>query len=153
MRRVQWASVPAPAATTDISWVPSTTDEIKILAITATLVTSSTVANRNPSLVIKDREGNIMLDQPMYTAIAASLTTRVGWHAVDHGMAQNDVRIGSALVAPMSELWLPPGFQVATSTANLASGDQWGPIWALYEQRDNAAIERDLIIEALTQGL
>lgn len=108
-----------PAAGADIN-IPIGGTPRSIVALTATLVTSATVANRFPSLVVTDSLGHILAESSTPNAQAASVTQSWCW------------AVGAPVIitAPFLMPWpagliVPVNGIIKTVTAGIQVGDQW----------------------------
>jgi len=114
--------VASPAAGSDWSVAVPAGRIWRITSIVAKLVTSATVATRNPYLVVSDGTTNAVRVLP-YASQAASLTGLYSWltecsSTVVGNDQQNDI----------PELTLTAGWTIGTLTSGLAAGDQWSDI-------------------------
>lgn len=111
-----------PAAGADWSFVVVTARQL--LAVTATLVTSATVANRTPQLKIATPTPVTVLLTGLLPAQAASATVVYQWYqgAPTSGAAGATETTGVPPVVP------GVNWTVGTSTTGLQVGDQWSAI-------------------------
>lgn len=111
------------AAGVEISEVVPSTRAWTLYAVFFRLVTSATVANRRPHLVIDDGNSNIIFRSPAGAVQAASAT-------VDYAFCNTNVRetavTDGVLMAPMPALILHPGWRVRTITTAIQAGDDFG---------------------------
>lgn len=121
-------TVPAPPVGTDLAYTFSAEQGCRLHALLTTLTTSATVANRQPGFQLKDPDGRVC-----YRVGAA--TDQVASTIVDHDIAPalSDNQAGFDGVNtqwsyPWPDLWLPPGWSIATITSGLQAGDQWSNI-------------------------
>lgn len=120
-----------PAAGIEISQTVPTGFAWRLLAVTATLVTSAVAANREASLVLDDGT-NIFARIPTSQNHAASLTRRVGWF---HGATPAAVVTDTTLQAGLpNDVILGAGFRVRIITTNLDAGDNWSAPILLVER-------------------
>lgn len=108
-----------PAAGADLSFAVAS--PLPFVALTGQLVTSASVGNRFPSLVITDSTGSIKIEVAATNAQAASVTQSWCWMA---GCSAAIVANPTTLPAPVG-LTLAVGDIVKTSTAGILAGDQW----------------------------
>lgn len=119
LEQVVAQTVGNPAAATD--WTANPTAAGELIAVTATLTTSATVANRTPALQVLDAGAHILLNVPAATALAASLTGTYTWMVGGPYLGANNNNL-----APIpAGLVIPATFTVKAVTANLSAGDQW----------------------------
>lgn len=114
--------VAAPAAGAEISFtVPG--DKIWLLqAVNTSLVASATAATRIPQLGIGDgtRSGLLLAAT---AGITANQTIRLAWSNTGAAATGTAVFL-QALLQP--ELWIWPGWAIATTTVAIQAGDQYG---------------------------
>jgi hypothetical protein len=90
--------------------------------VTAQLVTSATVANRQPVLVLGDGTNTwAYLSAPAVQA--ASLTNIYTWTVGAHAVA-----LGLRQLGYMPDVELPPAWTIGVQTAALDATDQWSAI-------------------------
>lgn len=135
MRRQLTTQVGEPAAGADWTFVPSTSDYVRLLAITAVLVTSATSASRAVTLQAKDSNGLLLDAFPAVDAATASTTVTYVWDDASTVSAAASDKL--TLTQSVPRFWLPPGTSVGTSTADIDTGDQWSAIVATYATRDH----------------
>ena|SRR5437870_7986383 len=114
--------VASPAAGADWSATVPAGHLWRPFTVTAQLLTSAVVANRQPVLVLGDGTNPFaFLTAPAVQA--ASGTVIYTWANVD-----TFVSLGSRQVAALPDIELPPGWTIGVSTALLDVGDQWSAI-------------------------
>lgn len=131
--RLVQGAVDQPAAGADWSFVPSHSDRVKLLSITAQLVTAAAVANRIVALQYTDEPGAVIWTADVVTPQTASLTVRYSW--ADGGALQIATAIvaGERVGAKLTDFWLQPGDKVSSVTGAIAAADQWSSIvWRGY---------------------
>ena len=136
-RHVTTVRVPAPAAGADWSFKPSDIDRVKVLTVTAKLVTSVTVANRHPALTITDRDQNQYLAQDAQFTQAASLSAQYSWAPGLGNPVLTSALGGTRVGFPFPYPWLEPGDTIATATAGLDAADQWSAIVVRFYTADH----------------
>lgn len=124
--------VPAPAAAADWHFVPSQTDRVIVMSVTALLTTAIAVANRYPALTLKDQEGLPYFTADMGVAQAASLAVNYCWARESNSGATAAPVAGQAMSRPFPDIWLSPGDSLGMVTDNLSAGDQWSNIVIRY---------------------
>lgn len=134
MRRQITQQVKQPAAGADWTFVPSTSDSVRLLAITAKLVTSATVDSRVVVLQATDIDGNLLDAFPATAAQAASKTVTYVWDNSASGISASEDDLTLSQSVP--NFWLPPGATVASATALLQAGDQWSDVVATFLSTD-----------------
>lgn len=143
---LQAIKVPAPAAGADFTFTVPGDRALRIVSVTAQLVTSAAVANRGAALVITAPEGVVItVEQP--AVITAGLTTLLCWGSGVSGDAT--ALVNGRLTAGIGEYELPPGYVVSTATAALDAADQWGSIiiWAEVRLTQPATTHQELLAE------
>lgn len=117
----------APAAGADWSITVPAGHAYRLLAVTATLTTSATVADRTPRFRLSDGDA-VFLDIPAVAVQAASLAGVFSW-------ARNlgSYALGSAQAVGIPDLILQPGWIASVLTDNLDSGDAWSAPIALVD--------------------
>lgn len=120
-----------PAAGADWSVTVPTGQIWRVRSIFAQLVSSATVANRQPFLQIKDAGGNFLFLLDWGTAQTASLTSSYTW-----GGSCPLVNNGTSIfVGPIpQDMVLAEGSTISASTASIQTGDQWQKVCLLVEQ-------------------
>jgi hypothetical protein len=114
-----------PAAGTDFKITVPGQSVWQLYALTATLTTSATVANRTPALNITDGTSIVTQVAPG-VALTATLTTVVSWLAEGPGLATSIV--GGVLNAKVPPTILQPGWTVGPVTGLIDTTDQWSKI-------------------------
>lgn len=115
-----------PAAGADINAGNASTAKL-LMAVTATLTTSATVANRVPILTIFDASGRILFQSAPPPALGASTAMPYCWAP---GLP---VGAGSPGVLPLpSGLVVPATGFVRTVTSGIQAGDQWSLVVIIY---------------------
>lgn len=111
-----------PAAGAD--WTYTAPNTVELLAVGATLVTSAAVANRVPRLRFLDNAAHQLTTAPLQSNLVASTTAFCSWYpgATSNGLG------GAAVQSMPGGIWLPAGFVVNVSTANIDVADQWSNI-------------------------
>lgn len=131
---------PTPAVGHDFSLVPSATTHWRISSLFAQLVTSATVVNRLPHLVIKDPNGLVVANLAVMATIAAGAAVTVTWYpAAPSGPNGSDVYDGS-ISGPCPDGWFPPNYSISSLTTGLDGADHWSAILAVFELADAVAI-------------
>ena len=112
-----------PAAGADWTFTVPAGQTLALESVTALLTTSVTVANRVPTLVVKDNLGRIVAEVVSPNAQAASLADEWVWAPGVVAAA------GPPIVTPIPPgLELAGGWTIGTVTAGLQVGDQWSAI-------------------------
>ena len=124
LSRVQAPANPAAGA----DWQTNPNQASQLIAVTATLVTSATVANRLPALQLKDNAGHVLAQLPAQAVQAAGATIIYVWgqnqpYTVANGLSLAPVPAGIVMAA---------NWTVGTSTTALQVGDQWSAIVATF---------------------
>lgn len=120
--------LPAPVAGSDWSYMPSQTDQTVIMAITATLTTDATVANRYPGLKMTDQSGLVYFAMNASEPQAASLAVTYSYAESAPNQSGITAVTGQALAAPLPQIWLQPGDTIGSDTLGLDASDQWSAI-------------------------
>ena len=149
MHRTVSGAIATPAAGADIVWTPSTTERVKLLAITAKLVTNGTAGNRAPILSLLDLSGNTVLEVTPGGTQAASLTGQFSWYESDGPRAGTNAQVGGVASADLPSFWLPEGWSVKTTTVNIQTGDQWSGVYGTFLVYDEAMEKAWRYIEEL----
>lgn len=113
-------AVTAPSAGADWSATVPDGKLWELVSVYASLVTSATVANRAVSLTVSDGVA-VFLSIPAQAVQAAGATDKYLWF--DHASVY---ALSGSLVAAIPHLVLEPGWVLASSTALIDAGDQWG---------------------------
>ena len=120
-----------PGAGAEISETVPTGARWELLAFSAQLVTSATVANRNPSLVLDD--GALVYARcPTTQLIAASLTYQVTWA---QGFSSAQTTGANIAIAPLPiNDRLGSAHRIRTSTVGIQVGDQYSAVQYLVRE-------------------
>jgi hypothetical protein len=102
-----------------------------IRSISSTLVTSAAVANRTPTLVIKDNSVHTLFQAGNNNNQAASVTDV---YSYGPGVAIGQSGPTAFQAAIPDALVLPGQFTIGSLTTNLQAGDAWGPIQVEVEE-------------------
>lgn len=125
--------IPQPAAGAVAKLAIDSRWDVRILAAVSTLTTSAVVANRFPTLRVKDPEGNTWYGVVASPAVAAGAANVEVWFDAEtlHGGPD-----GTALVAGGTpSMWIPGGWAVELGAVNLDVGDQIGATRLYVEKR------------------
>lgn len=126
--------VQSPAAGSDFTLtVPDAGNVWEIVSIRARLVTSSAVANRVVSVLVKDNNGTEVFRSAFDTAITASLTT-VFSISPQVGTVNGGLTNGKAITMPIPDGPYLPRWTISTSTVSIDTGDAWSQIAVWYRQ-------------------
>ena len=114
--------VPNPAAGAD--WSYAVTALGMLVAFTAELVTSATVATRTVAINLKDSGGNLI------AAAVAPANQAAGQGVIYQGQTSGQAQAVGAvdIVLFPTGLVLPIGAIISSSTAAIQAGDQWSAI-------------------------
>ncbi len=93
-----------------------------IHSVVAKLVTSATVATRNPYLIVGDGSTTFARVVP-YLGLTASQTGLYSWYP-----SAPALQAGTDSQNGLPDLVLPAGWTLAVSTTGLAAGDQWSNV-------------------------
>lgn len=126
--RVVTRTVDQPAAGQEWSIVPSTSDRVKILALTALYTASSATASRVPGLVLKDQTGTEYWSTDANAALAATVAAWFSFAPTTAAVVDQAEFSSERGNLPFPPLWLEPGDSISSSTVAIASGDQWSNI-------------------------
>jgi hypothetical protein len=119
-----------PAAGVEISETVPTNARWRLLAITATLVTSAVVGSRFPELIVDDG-ASTYYRQNAQSSQAASLTVV---YSGNNG-SWSGQNVGTRQVWPLAnEMELAAGHRIRTSTTNIDGGDNWSAPQYLVEE-------------------
>jgi len=94
---------------------------VRLLTVRYTLTTSAAVANRFTTVDYLDGDQSIIARIMSPNALAASLQ-RATTHMYDSGGFT--LSGGGVELAPLHDIWLPPGYSVRVTAANIDVGDQ-----------------------------
>lgn len=114
--------VPSPAAGADWSTAVPAGHLWQPFSVTAQLLTSAAVANRQAVLVLGDGT-NVYAYLTAPAVQAAGATVIYTWCDVDTFVA-----LGARQVAALPAVAIPPGWTIGVATALLDVGDQWSAI-------------------------
>ena len=120
-----------PAAGSDFTLSFNVGTRNWVHALSATLTTSATVANRMPVFLFKDISGNLLWSLGGNTAQTASKTVE---YNLGESAALGVDSAGNAVVTMPTEAVGVANWSIASSTAGLQAGDQWSSIRCLIEQ-------------------
>jgi len=130
--RRRWRTVRLPAIAAGLNWELKAPGNAywRIVSITARLVTSAVVANRQVVL-IGDDQTNTFYTQGFSSAQAATLTIDYCAHTGGSSILGGTVATGAL---PHMGLLLMPGYRLRASTALLDVADQWSLVTALVDE-------------------
>lgn len=120
-----------PAAGSEIIEAVPTGARWRFLSMSALLVTSATVANRDVQIIIDDG-ANIVYQGAGATNQAASLSFRYAFGPLGEHIAGAGVNVPQ--VCTPLEMKLAAGHRIRTSTFNLDATDNWGQPFMLVEE-------------------
>lgn len=126
--RVVTATVTPPAAGADVLFVPSQTDTVLLLAVTAKLTSSAAVANRRAALAFKDESAGYWWSADAVYPQVASLGVTYSW-ARGAGAGPDPTIVAAERIGlPLPWARLQPNDSVGTLTALIDVADQWSAI-------------------------
>ncbi|HEY1716215.1 MAG TPA: hypothetical protein VGG07_25180 [Solirubrobacteraceae bacterium] len=134
MRQLITRQVDKPAEGADWTFVPSAGDSVRLLAITAKLVTSSASASRAVVLQAVDENGLILDAFPTVDAQVASKTVLYVWDDASTMSSAGSDSLTFTQAVP--KFWLPPQTTIKTVTALIDTDDQWSNIVATFHVTD-----------------
>lgn len=111
---------PDPGAGKPVSVVTPGDRDRRVIAVKATLTTSSATGNRTPVLELADGDGAVWARFPAISTVAASGAATVQW-AVGVSTAATGITGGDVVGVP--PVILTPGHRVILTADGLASGD------------------------------
>jgi len=117
-----------PAAGHDWAFTPSSGDRVRLLSLTAELVTSAAAANRIVALALKDQSGLVYWSTDAVNPQAASLTVRYNWSRGPGLTVASTVVTGERIGLSLPDLWLQPGDVAESITGAIDTADQWSNI-------------------------
>lgn len=130
MRTVlQTFQVAQPAAGADWSFVPSNSDRVKLLFVTAKLTTAVAVASRYPALAFKDQGGVVYYGADAGVPQAASLAVNYSWSRAGSTSVATTIFTGERVGLALPDAWIEPGDTVQSMTAAIAGADQWTSVY------------------------
>lgn len=129
-RSLQVIQVQKPAAGAEFTHVFAGEFVRRIIAVSARLVTSAVVANRQMRLDVNAPEGRV-LSVPMVANATATLTTELTW--AEGITPPNTALYDGVLVAGFPDLIIPPGWSLSTVTAAIDVGDQYSNVFIVCE--------------------
>ena len=103
----------------------------RLLLVSWTLKTSAQVAERGPSLQVKDGDGNVRLQVADTGVTAASKTARI---SVGRGLSSQASSSGTAFTMAAPSVLFEPGWSLSSLTINLQTEDQLEAIRILWEE-------------------
>lgn len=113
-----------PAAGAEASYTVPDGQLLNLKSFRVALVTSATVANRTPLLVVQDTASTVVWEVTTAITQAASITNTYtfvsGLGFTQAAVANNRLMIG------IPDLWLPAGWKVTTSTLSIQGTDDYG---------------------------
>jgi hypothetical protein len=116
----QVVAVPIPAAGAGFTFKPSGTNYNRLHAVTFSLTTSATVADRCVLLAIKHGDGGVVAAIPSPALQTAASTDS---YTFARGLYPYSVNSASAVVAPLPDLWLRLGDSIVVTVSNIDAGD------------------------------
>lgn len=119
-----------PAAGADFNFTTPANTRTWVHALTATLTTSSTAANRLVNFQIKDTGTNLIWS---FGSQVAQVASTVYVYNASECIVSSSAASVTMLVTFPSEMYLLPGDAISSLTTNLQSGDQWSAIEVLWE--------------------
>jgi hypothetical protein len=120
-----------PGVGVEVSETVPTGARWELISFMATLVTSATVANRVPSLVLDDG-ANVFARPSILVNETASTTWPNNW---GQGYTAASTSLGGAVMSPLPvNVRLPSGGRIRTITAALQAGDQWNAVQYLVRE-------------------
>lgn len=117
--------IQSPAAGADWSFTIPGRSAMRIRAVRAVFTTAVAVATRIPALNISDGVQTVM-SLPGAAGEAAAITESYTW--VPDCSALQTATGGANMSYLPDHLVLPPGFVIASATANIQAADQWSAI-------------------------
>jgi hypothetical protein len=134
-----------PAAGSQVTYTIPGGQRWRLLALTATLATDATVADRQPALSVTVF-GELVVRIPHGRVSPASQSDRYSWcRGVGAALF---AATGIRSCAPMPDFELPAGSVVATDVGNFQPADDWGPgpllVEAVTERGDTAELAAEL---------
>lgn len=136
-------TIDSPAAGADFAFSISTGDRAWLLALTAKLTTSATVASRVPGLALEDQNGLVFWQASAVDSQAASLAAFYSWARGGPTVTPASIIANSRVSNALPWLELQPGDQVKSITSLIDTADTWtsityraavGDYWAEEEQ-------------------
>lgn len=129
MRRLINGSAAAPLAGHDFTFIPSTSDKVKLLAVTATLTTSAAVANRLPSIDLKTQNGDKLFAADVVTFQTAGLAVQYSW-AIGANINVRSAEVTAEQVSgALPDMILMANDSVFATTAAIDVADQWSSVF------------------------
>ena len=120
-----------PAAGAEVSDVVPDGQVWHVLAMSVTLVTSATAANRRVHFQFF---GPVSIGIETFPTIDQTASTTIKYNVAKYG-AITDETDGTQILVPLPhDLYLPPGGTIATATVNIQVGDNFGAPSYLIEQ-------------------
>lgn len=121
-----------PGAGSDPSWIPSTADRFRLLALFGVLTSSATVATRQVALKVETQSGDTVFEKAVVATQAASLAYSYSWSS-GSGPAEGGSAAADSIVSDgVPDWWLPAGSKVLVATSALSAGDAWSELWAAF---------------------
>jgi hypothetical protein len=120
-----------PAAGADWSVAFAFNARTWIHAVTATLTTSATAANRIPTFYIQDSSGNLVWK---LGATAAQIASKTAVYNLGEAATCSTDANGNVVVTLPSEALILNGGTIGSVTTNIQAADQWSAIEVDYEQ-------------------
>lgn len=117
-----------PAAGTEVIFTVPAGTWWDLETLIFTLVTSGTVANRRPHILIDDGAGNVLWNWTVAADQTAGTTVIYsGAVGVTEYSGPTGVR-GGVLAYPLPRIVLAPGWRILTSTTNIQAGDDYSAV-------------------------
>jgi hypothetical protein len=127
-----WVDVPQPAAGANASFTVDGSNYVRVIAARARLTTSVTVANRFVTLDYVDARAVVRASSGASVAVPASQTNQQhDWH---YNRGAGSSGAGATTVSPLLFTFLPPGFVIRFTVANIDGTDQLSSL-SLYLER------------------
>lgn len=113
--------IPDPAAGATYTYTVPGGRMVSLATVHAKLVTSATVASREPRLLLADNDGIEWARIPWTTAVAASGTVVLTWA---RGIGTSLTGADTSALLPLPDLLLMPGHQITVDVGAIDAGDQ-----------------------------
>lgn len=117
--------MPTPAAGQPVKLTLEGSETIRFVVVSATLVTSAAVANRQPYLQINDQDAVQYFRVSHSASVVAGSSVLCQW-LIGQGSAYQAA--DGDLSAPLPTLFVQGGYSLAINAVNLQAGDQITPL-------------------------